>query len=71
MAVKIVEPDDLKCAWCGAPREALIFARSRRTPHEKQVICTEVYHCRSCLHQTGTIRSEPLYPIHNPATVTR
>lgn len=70
MAVKIVEPDALKCAWCGAPREALIFAWSRRTPRDKKVICSEVYHCRECKQQTGTIRAEPYYP-SDQATVSR
>jgi hypothetical protein len=61
MAVRIVEPEILQCAWCHAPREALVFARSHRTPRGKQVIVSEVYHCRKCGHQTGTIKAEPYY----------
>ncbi len=61
MAIRIVEPQTLQCAWCRAPKESLIFARSHRTPRGSQVICSEVDHCRKCGHQTGIVKAEPLY----------
>jgi hypothetical protein len=60
----------LSCAWCGAPREMLIFARSHRTPRGQHYICSVVYHCRECNRQTGTVQAEPRYP-SNAAAVTR
>ena len=67
MAVRIVEPEILQCAWCRAPRESLIFVRSHRTPRGKQIICSLVYHCRHCGHQTGTIKAEPFFAVAGQA----
>jgi hypothetical protein len=69
MAVRFVEPGLLKCTGCGASREHLMVIKSHRIPKGKQVLCTEVYRCQECQHQTGTVRLEPYYPTDQAATV--
>lgn len=44
-----------------------MLVKSHRIPKGKQVLCTEVYRCQECQHQTGTVRLEPYYPTDQAA----
>jgi hypothetical protein len=58
MAIQFVEPNGLKCSGCGASRDHLTLVKSRRTSNSPHMICTEIYRCEVCQHETGTIRAE-------------